>query len=64
MGGPIYWENQPIGILVDNQYAIATIDAVYEKHIDEIIASTWFPRLKEYQPKRSAKASTSGATTS
>ena len=60
MGGPIYWKNQLIGILVEHKYAIATIDAVYEKHIDEIIASTWFSWTKGRQSK-SAKASYSGA---
>ena len=60
LGGPIYWNDQLIGILVENDYAIATIDAIYEKRINEIIASTWFSWTKGRQSK-SANASTSGA---
>ena len=60
LGGPLYWNDQLIGILVESDYALATIYGVYEKHINEIITSTWFLWRKRGQLK-SATASTSGA---
>ena len=60
LGGPIYWKDQLIGILVESDYALATIHGVYEKHINEIITSTWFSWTKGRQSK-SPKASTSRA---
>ena len=62
MGGPVYWENQYVGILVQNRHAIVSIDAVLEKHINKIIASTWISHMKERKLKRRHEASTSSAT--
>ena len=63
MGGPVYWENQYVGILVDQKKAIVAIDAVLEKHINRIIASTWISHMKGRKLKRRHEASTSSATT-
>ena len=47
MGGPVYWENQYVGILVNSERAIVAIDADLEEHINRIIASTWISQNKE-----------------
>ena len=59
----MYWENQYVGILVENTNAIVAIDAVLEKHIDEIIASTWISQIKERKPRKRNEAYISSATT-
>ena len=64
MGGPVYWGNQYVGILVDDSYAIVAIDADLEEHINKIVASTWIPRINKRQIKGRAKASTRNATAS
>ena len=62
MGGPVYWENQYVGILVANRPPIVSIDADLEEHVNKIMASTWISHMKERKLKRRHEASTSSAT--
>ena len=61
LGAPVYWNNQFVGILVDIGLGLVVIDAYFEKYIDEIIASTWIPLMKEREPNRRTEASISSS---
>ena len=63
LGAPVYWNDKFVGILVHNGYALVTIEAYFEKYIDEVIALTWIPQMKERKPKKGTEGSTSCATT-